>query len=155
MTQLYSIPIFNGGATSALGAMPINQVRGVGDAQAQTGVWNWLDTLTPLAQQAAATELQNLGVPAGLIQSGQAVAYKAQGYQFAGGTIQLRSGLTGTPMTAPNGQKYLLTTAGSAVAYSPSDVGAPATGSATGADNSNLTPILIGAGLLVAFLALR
>ena len=28
----------------------------------------------------------------------QAIAYKAQGYQFAGGTVQLRSGLTGTPM---------------------------------------------------------
>ena len=150
MRSIYSIPAFNGGVTSALGAYPGAKTRGVG------GWSDVLNSLTPLAQAAAASELRNLGVPSALVQGGQAVAYKAQGYNFTGGTVSLRSGLSGTPMVSPSGQTLLLTADGSAVPYTSADVGAPASGGGGGAGQSSGMPSWLPLAVLggVAFLLL-
>lgn len=154
--NIYALPVFNGGATSAFNAMPMARTRGVQSVGAAGDLldWrNWSNALAPLVQQSIAAELRNLGVPNGFVQGGAAIAFKARGYTFQGGTVTLRSGVIGTPMTAPDGRRYLLSNEGAEISYSPADIAASA---GVGPEPSpGVSPWLVVAGAAVLYLAWR
>lgn len=167
--SLLSAPAFNGGVTSALHAMPAacdgaGRVRSLGvlpgEPDPNAGHWTAiLSALTPLAQATAAAALRSVGVPDALVQGGQAIAYSAQGYTFPGGAVTLRSGVRGTPMVSPSGQRFLLTLDGGAIQYADSDVAGASGGTTAPAPASTTNwPLILGiavAGAALWFFVLR
>lgn len=153
--MIYTLPMFHGGATSALNGIVRTKTVGF-------DVGEYFANMSPQLQALATGILRTAGVPEALIQSGAALGLYAQGYKFDanGPRVTLRSGLSGVPVRAPSGQIQLLADDGSLISYVDTDVASgPATaglsdgGSPDGLGATELA--LIAAGVVVLALVLR